>query len=64
MPGGTPPAGTLPDLGVEVQDMPEGGFGWFLIRSLVDEMTYERCNTGNCLMLCIHDLRDAGAGPA
>lgn len=25
-----------------VEDLPEGGFGWFIIHSLVDDMTYER----------------------
>ena len=41
-----PPAllagGTLPQTGASVEDMPEGGFGWFIIHSLVDDMTYER----------------------
>lgn len=32
----------LPDIGEELDDMPEGGFGWFIIHSLVDDMIYER----------------------
>lgn len=32
----------LPDMGTSVDDLPEGGFGWFIIHSLVDDMVYER----------------------
>lgn len=32
----------LPEMGTVVDDLPEGGFGWFIIHSLVDDMTYER----------------------
>lgn len=32
----------LPEAGEDVETMPEGGFGWFLIHSLVDDLTYER----------------------
>jgi len=38
MPGLCPPAGRLVDL---QGDLPEGGFGWFLIRSLTDGLHYE-----------------------
>lgn len=33
---------SLPDMGTSVEDLPEGGFGWFIIHSLVDDMVYER----------------------
>lgn len=36
---GTP---SLPDMGTSVDELPEGGFGWFIIHSLVDDMVYER----------------------
>lgn len=38
MPGGEPPAGTLPDAHL----FPEGGFGWHLIRSLSSGLDYRR----------------------
>jgi len=41
MPGATPPKGELPSIGA-LADLPEGGFGWFLIRSLAQELTYHR----------------------
>ena len=34
--------GDLPEMGEAVDDLPEGGFGWFIIHSLVDDLTYER----------------------
>lgn len=41
-----PPAllsgGSLPEMGEAVDDLPESGFGWFIIHSLVDDMTYAR----------------------
>ena len=42
--GGTlPPEVEVPD------DLPEGGFGWFLIHSLVNDMIYERAEGENRL---------------
>lgn len=41
MPGAEPPAGHLPVVGA-FDDLPEGGFGWFLIRSLSHDLTYRR----------------------
>lgn len=42
MPNGTLPAGVLPDVDTELDDLPEGGFGWYLIRTLTESLTYER----------------------
>ena len=39
----------LPDMGQTVDDLPEGGFGWFIIHSLVDDMVYERTEGRNRL---------------
>lgn len=48
-----PPAllqgGSLPDLDVPDEDVPEGGFGWFIVHSLTDDMTYERAEGLNRL---------------
>ena len=53
MPGGTPPAGTPANLDVPLQDLPEGGFGWFLIRSLADRLEYSQEDGANRLYLTL-----------
>lgn len=50
MPGLRPPAGRLADLG---DDLPEGGFGWYLIRSLTTGLGYERRGGANLLRFAI-----------
>ena len=35
------------------QDLPEGGFGWFLIRSLTRDLTYLREDGYNMLCFCV-----------
>ncbi len=42
MPDGVLPPGDLPPLEMEPGDLPEGGFGWHLIRSLTTHLTYMR----------------------
>ena len=42
MPEGTPPPGGPLILDVPLADLPEGGFGWYLIRSLTQELHYAR----------------------
>ncbi|RYH09072.1 ATP-binding protein [Tropicimonas sp. IMCC6043] len=49
MPGLAPPAGRLPDLPVRLEDLPEGGFGWFLIRELTCDLRYCRRDDRNSL---------------
>jgi serine/threonine-protein kinase RsbW len=51
MPDGQIPLGMRPDLDVDLQDMPEGGFGWFLIKDLAKDVTYERLGTRNQLKM-------------
>lgn len=46
MPDASPPRGDLPGLGAP-EDLPEGGFGWFLIRSLAHDLTYRRIGQTN-----------------
>lgn len=48
MPGLCLPQGHSPILG-EIADLPEGGFGWFLIRSLTDDLEYCHINGQNRL---------------
>lgn len=45
MPHATPPKGQLPEL--DDADLPEGGFGWFLIRSLAQDLNYRRVEETN-----------------
>lgn len=48
MPGAEPPPGCLPDM-TSFDDLPEGGFGWFLIRRLTQDLRYRREAGGNRL---------------
>lgn len=47
MPGGDLPEGRRPGIDVARDDLPEGGFGWHLIRLLTSRLRYDRrsgCN--------------------
>lgn len=47
MPGGVAPEGRCASMPQPVETLPEGGFGWFLIRSLTRDLSYRRedgCN--------------------
>ncbi len=54
MPNETLPAGLLPRQGA-VEDLPEGGFGWFLIRELSQDLEYRREAGRNLLSFRIMD---------
>ncbi len=49
MPNLTPPDPELPKIDVEVSDLPEGGFGWYLIRTLTTDLEYARVGSHNHL---------------
>lgn len=52
MPGGMVPEGSGPEFNEDVlEDLPEGGFGWMLIRSEMDNIAYERREGCNVLRL-------------
>lgn len=51
MPDGQAPIGMAKDLDVDIMDMPEGGFGWFLIQNLAKDVRYGRVNNQNRLEL-------------
>ncbi|MEM7520350.1 MAG: ATP-binding protein [Pseudomonadota bacterium] len=53
MPNGEMPLGNAPELNVEMPDLPEGGFGWFLIRDLAKDLAYRRENQTNLVSLRI-----------
>ena len=54
MPGLCLPEGRFQPLD-DLADLPEGGFGWFLIRSLVTELTYQRIDGENRLSFILPD---------
>ena len=39
----------MPDDPLDIDALPEGGFGWFIIHSLAHDMTYERAGGTNLL---------------
>ncbi len=49
MPDGNPPLGKNHNLSCATKDLPEGGFGWFLIRELSQDLGYSRENKKNRL---------------
>lgn len=51
LPEGCLPAGRPANLAVPRRMLPEGGFGWFLIRTLADDVRHERYNGTNTLSL-------------
>ncbi|WP_138936161.1 ATP-binding protein [Roseovarius arcticus] len=51
LPGLSAPAGKPPRLDGPSRDLPEGGYGWFLIRQLTAALTYDRHDGRNILRL-------------
>ncbi|WP_257883483.1 ATP-binding protein [Roseobacter insulae] len=51
MPDGTAPLGRQAALNVDLMDLPEGGFGWFLIQDLARDVTYTRVGEENQLTM-------------
>lgn len=49
MPGLTVPPIHRPDAGVSRDQLPEGGFGWYLIHNLAPNPVYRRCGNMNLL---------------
>lgn len=60
LPGLRLPEGPGPEIGRTRATMPEGGFGWFLIRSLTRGLHYERAGDVNRLTLCFDLARESG----
>jgi serine/threonine-protein kinase RsbW len=46
------PLGKPADISGPVEDLPEGGFGWFLIRELTSDIQYQREDGSNELSMC------------
>lgn len=51
MPEGKAPAGKRHDLNVDMMDLPEGGFGWFMIHDLTKDIEYKRVGWENRLSM-------------
>lgn len=51
MPTDKAPVGKAPDLDVSTDDLPEGGFGWFMIHTLASDVRYTRVGEANHLIL-------------
>lgn len=51
MPNGALPVGKRASLDVGLDDLPEGGFGWFLIRDLAKDVSYQRVGAENHLSM-------------
>lgn len=51
MPENCLPSGAQVDLSGPIEDLPEGGFGWFLIRQIATNIGYTRKGRHNCLTL-------------
>ncbi|WP_231476885.1 ATP-binding protein [Sulfitobacter mediterraneus] len=51
MPDGKTPIGMAQNIDVDAIDMPEGGFGWFLIQDLAKDIRYQRVGHTNQLDL-------------
>ncbi|MBM7066020.1 ATP-binding protein [Actibacterium sp. 188UL27-1] len=49
MPNNEVPGGAAPDASGPLETLPEGGFGWFLIHSLTEDLTYTRLSSQNVL---------------
>lgn len=58
MPGAALPAGLLPPPDAQ-GDLPEGGFGWFLIRSLAQDLDYRRVQGRNELTFRLEGQQSA-----
>ncbi len=54
LPGLSLPPGRLPDSDGPIDTLPEGGFGWFLIKDLCETVDYRRVAGENHLHLLVH----------
>jgi serine/threonine-protein kinase RsbW len=60
-PGGLVPEPSTHDLSRSIHDLPEGGFGWLLIRRLASGVAYRRKKGRNHLFLAIERPATGGA---
>ncbi len=60
MPGGQAPRGQAHDLACDLEDLPEGGFGWFLIRQLTEDLVFSRVDGRNRLSFRMYPEETSG----
>tara|TARA_R110000868_G_scaffold11035_10_gene53476 strand:+ start:33123 stop:33635 length:513 start_codon:yes stop_codon:yes gene_type:complete len=60
MPGGCTPLGRAVNVNVDPMNVPEGGYGWFLIQDLAKDVTYRRRGRVNHLSLRMAVAIDGG----
>ncbi|WP_432280423.1 ATP-binding protein [Tropicimonas omnivorans] len=53
MPGLAPPPGHRQSVDCPLEELSEGGYGWFLIRSLTRDLSYERRSGRNRLLFTV-----------
>ncbi|KMW58593.1 Serine-protein kinase RsbW [Candidatus Rhodobacter oscarellae] len=53
MPNGAIPMVDSVEIGEELEGLPEGGFGWFLIQQMTKELRYRRSGDCNILQFCV-----------
>ncbi len=53
MPGRQLPMATLPDVKTALGELPEGGYGWYLVHRLTEELSYRRDSGRNILTFSI-----------
>ncbi|WP_417260492.1 ATP-binding protein [Celeribacter sp.] len=61
MPNGQPPLGILAAIDDNIAELPEGGFGWFLIRELAHDLVYEHDGTSNVFSFRMNIATENGA---
>lgn len=62
LPGLRVPDGIPASVETGIEDLPEGGFGWFMIRKLTDRVRYDRRRGKNRLLLSFK-LRETATWP-
>ena len=58
MPGGLLPVGEHVEIDTDLNALPEGGFGWYLIHDLTESLQYHRSEGRNWLCFTIPDKRE------
>lgn len=64
MPGGRTPVGDHPATSSRIEHLPEGGYGWFLIRELARDLIYDREDGENILIFRLALGQNARAAEA
>lgn len=58
IPGSRLPKGQHQETEVALEDLPEGGFGWLIIREFTKSISYDRQDDENCLVVTLPNTPD------